>query len=295
MRKVSILLMLFCITWGANAQLLWKISGKDLAKPSYVIGTHHLAPLSMIDSIAGFHRVLDEVEGVYGEIVMSDKMQDPVIMQKMQRAIVLPGDTTLHTLLTAEQYDSAAMKIKALMGVDLKILDKMKPAFISSQVAVLLAMKTIKGFNPQQQLDAWIQGEAVKKGKTVAGLETLDFQMHVLFDSQSLQRQADQMICTLMHLDKFQEISEKLTEAYMKQNLVQMEEVFNIRLGNGSDPLPEEEEALIYNRNVSWVKVMPAIMKKSPTLFAVGSGHLIGQRGVLHLLREQGYTVEAVK
>ena len=40
---------------------------------------------------------------------------------------------------------------------------------------------------------------------------------------------------------------------------------------------------------------MPAIMKANSTLFAVGAGHLPGERGILNLLKQQGYTVEAVK
>ena len=293
-KKILFLLMLLCITMGVKAQLLWKISGSDLSKPSYVLGTHHLAPLSIIDSIPAFYKVLDEVDEVYGELVMSE-MSNPLNIQKMQQAVVMPGDTTLHTLLTPSQYDSAAVKIKALMGVDLNMLDRMKPSFITSQVAVLLAMKTIKGFNPQQQLDVWVQSEAIKRGKTVAGLETMDFQTQILFNSQSLERQAAQMMCTLMHLDESQQMALKLTDGYMQQNLSKMEEVLNTRMGNDCDPLPEEEEVLIYGRNASWVKQMPAIMKARQTLFVVGSGHLLGERGVLHLLRMQGYKVEAVK
>mgnify|MGYP006319358759 CR=1 FL=1 len=40
---------------------------------------------------------------------------------------------------------------------------------------------------------------------------------------------------------------------------------------------------------------MPDIMKAHPTFFAVGAGHLPGDKGLLKLLREAGYTVEAVK
>jgi len=40
---------------------------------------------------------------------------------------------------------------------------------------------------------------------------------------------------------------------------------------------------------------MPAIMSRKATLFAVGAGHLLGPKGVLTLLRNAGYQVEAVK
>jgi uncharacterized protein YbaP (TraB family) len=36
-------------------------------------------------------------------------------------------------------------------------------------------------------------------------------------------------------------------------------------------------------------------MNKRSMFFAVGAGHLCGEKGVIHLLREAGYTVEAVR
>ena len=40
---------------------------------------------------------------------------------------------------------------------------------------------------------------------------------------------------------------------------------------------------------------IPAIMKAAPTFVAVGALHLPGNKGLLSLLKKQGYTVEAVK
>ena len=43
MKKLFVTLFLgMAVCAGANAQLLYKISGKNLEKPSYIIGTHHL-------------------------------------------------------------------------------------------------------------------------------------------------------------------------------------------------------------------------------------------------------------
>ena len=41
-----------CVALSANAQLLWKVSGNGLSSPSYIMVTHHLAPLSVKDGIA---------------------------------------------------------------------------------------------------------------------------------------------------------------------------------------------------------------------------------------------------
>ena len=54
-------------------------------------------------------------------------------------------------------------------------------------------------------------------------------------------------------------------------------------------------EDMLDNLNKAWVEKMPAIMTEAPTLFVVGAGHLPGDNGVLNLLKQQGYTIEAMK
>ena len=37
---------------------------------------------------------------------------------------------------------------------------------------------------------------------------------------------------------------------------------------------------------------MRGMMKEKPTFFAVGAGHLGGEKGVVRLLRDKGYTLK---
>lgn len=296
MKRIATLMTLFCIVvLSAKAQLLWKVSGKDLPKASYILGTHHLAPLSILDSIAGFKQAMNDVEQVCGEIVMAE-MQAPATIQKIQQTVIMPGDTTLRTLYTAAQYDTLSVRIKRLIGVDLiDLMNMVKPSFITTQLSVVIAIKAIPGFNPKQQLDGWFQTEAQKQGKKVTALETIDSQINILFDSQSLQRQAEQLLATVNHLEDMEQQARKMTEAYMAQDLKKLEAAMNKKFGTAVDALPEEEDALIYNRNRKWAESMPNIMNSQPTLFAVGCGHLMGKRGILNLLKRQGYSVTPVK
>ena len=296
MKRIATLMMLFCIVvLSAKAQLLWKVSGKDLPKASYILGTHQLAPLSILDSIAGFKQAMNNVEQVCGEIIMAE-MQAPATIQKIQQTVMMPGDTTLRTLYTVAQYDTLSVKIKRLIGVDLiDLMNMVKPSFITTQLSVVIATKAIPGFNPKQQLDSWFQTEAQKQGKKVTALETIDFQINMLFDSQSLQRQAEQLLATVNHLEDMEQQARKMTEAYMAQDLKKLEAAMNKKFGTAVDALPEEEDALIYNRNRKWAESMPNIMNSQPTLFAVGCGHLMGKRGILNLLKRQGYSVTPVK
>ena len=67
MKKILGSLFILCFAFSANAQLLWKISGNGLTQPSYVMGTHHLAALSIKDSIQGLQAALVRIENkTYG-------------------------------------------------------------------------------------------------------------------------------------------------------------------------------------------------------------------------------------
>ena len=294
MKKLLGILLFISIALSANAQLLWKVSGKGLEKPSYIFGTYHLSPLSIKDSIAAMPQAMSETTQVYGEVVMSE-MATPAFMQSMQQQMMMPKDTTLQSLFTPEQYEEVGKVVKENMMVDIAMLAQLKPAAINQQLVVLLYMKHTPGFNPQEQLDTYFQQQAGQQGKKVGGLETAPSQIDILFNSQTLQRQANLLYCAISDIEKGIEQSKRLIAAYEKQDLDAMLQLMEERDGNSCDPLPGEMEAMLDNRNKAWVEKMPTIMTEAPTLFVVGAGHLPGDNGVLNLLKQQGYTIEAMK
>ena len=294
MKRIYLCLMLLVVAVGANAQLLWKISGNGLKQPSYVFGTHHLAPIGIVDSVPGLLATVKAVDAVCGEIVL-DEMQSPAVVQAIQQAVVIPGDTTLQMLYTPGQYNELSAKLKRLIGADVAQLNKIKPSYIMNQLNLLFAINTVNGFNPQQQIDSWLQAQARQMQKKVLGLETADFQIRILFDSQSLARQADVLLCAVNNTDALQQQIVDLTSAYMAQDIVRLENSINTKHNSQLDALPEEEAVLIYDRNNNWINIMPSIMTQGSTLFAVGAAHLVGNKGLINLLKNNGYSVEAVR
>lgn len=282
--------MVAAVALGAQAQLLWKVSGNGLQKPSYIFGTYHLAPLSTKDSIAALPQAMQDAQQVYGEVVMADMMK-PEFLALMQQQMMLPADTTLKSLFTQEQYETVGRLVKEYMQMDLAMLDRLKPAALVQQLSVLFCLKHTPGFNPQEQLDTYFQQEAAKQGKKVAGLETIQSQVDVLYGTP-LRRQAENLYCMASDTAKQIRQANELVSAYAAQDIDRLLRLMEEKEGTSCDPQPEEMAQLLYNRNENWVKQMPAIMQAAPTLFVVGAGHLPGDKGVLRLLQEQGYTLE---
>ena len=293
MKRFITLLLVVAATLGAQAQLLWKVSGNGLDKPSYLFGTYHLASLGIKDSIAALPQVQQDVQQVYGEVIMADMMK-PETLMKMQQQMMLPADTTLRSLFSPEEFEVVSQAVQEYMKVDIALLDRMKPAALTQQLTVLFYLKHTPGYNPQEQLDASFQQEATKAGKEVGGLETVQSQIDILFN-KPLRRQAEDLYCFLSNPAKAERQAKELIAAYAAQDLDTVLRLMEEKEGTKCDPTPEEMAQLLYDRNHNWVGQMPDIMQTAPTLFVIGAGHLPGEQGLIKLLQEKGYTVEPLK
>ena len=298
--RIFILAMaLLALSTSASAQLLYRISGNGLARPSYVMGTYHLAAKSFVDSIPGFYEALDNSAQVCGELVMAE-MNNAEMAVKMQSAMLLPEGKTLKTLLKPDQLADLNALLRKLMGVDLSApmvgeeLGKLSPAALSTQLSLLMYSKV----HPEASLegiDTHVQNLAAEKGKKVMGVETVDDQIFVLFKSQTLERQLQMLMCMVKHQDLELQLAEQLVKAYYNQDIESIKEITDQKFNDECDSSEEEEEALIFGRNAKWVKAMPTIMGETPTFFVFGAAHLVGEKGVLQLLRNAGFTVEGMK
>lgn len=294
--RICFLWLLLCISLTLPAQLLWKISGNGLSRPSYVVGTYHLAPASFVDSIAGSRAVLEEVQQVYGELDLRS-MTGADAVSKMQAALMLPEGTTFESLFTPDELSRLNAFMLDLMGADMthpmvaQQMKNLKPAALTTQFVVLMCLKKRPGFDMNNLFDAAFQKEALAQNKTVGGLEDIDRQIQVLYSQKTLKRQAQELMCLVDNREYNETVSETLLEAFFSQDMKRIQEAMEMKLGNACDATAEEEEALVYGRNADWAGKMPEIMRDAPTLFVVGAAHLPGDRGVLALLRKAGYTV----
>lgn len=285
---LAILSILLCILM-LRADLLWRVEGPGIKSPSYIFGTHHVAPVALLDSIDGFDEALASVDAVYGELDMA-RMMTPAAQQQMMGAAMAPQDSLLTMVLTPAQVDSLDIILKKYLGpmVSAQAFAAMKPAMVQTVLTMTMNQKFFPGFNAAEQLDAMIQQRARQGGKTVGGLETLDDQCVALFGAP-ITRQAKDLMEVVADDDKASESAHRLADAYLSGDLDAMFAMINEEM--------DDETALrmIYNRNDNWVGIIAGRMTSTPTMYVVGAGHLPGQRGLIEQLRAKGLTVTHVK
>lgn len=291
MKRISSLILVTLIaTLAAQAQLLWKVEGAGLSKPSYIFGTHHVAPADMPSRVPGLFSALEATEGVVGEVDMTN-LNAMEMQQMVLPHIMAPADSTLSKVFTPEQLDSISALFSSYMGqpMDLSQMDAMKPVMISSQLAILQSMKAFPGFDPQAQLDQTLQAMAKAAGKSVGGLETFEYQLGVLYDTP-ISEQANSLMDIVRDDEKAVKEASDLAQAYLEFDLSAVEKI----LYDNPEMTPEKLEKLLLVRNRAWAEKLPAIMDERPVVVVVGCGHLPGKEGIIALLTAKGYSVTPV-
>ena len=265
--------------------LLWRISGKNLSKPSYIFGTMHMICANDIELSDSLKKAIQNSDNVYLELDMDDMWQMMGAMMHM----TMKGDTTLSDLLSPEDYKKVKDYFKEHSGlIPFSLMEKYKPLLVESMI-----IEQSKPCDNMIVVEQLVMEEAKKNNVDVKGLETFDFQLGI-FDKIPYKLQAQQLVKMVDEAKAGNGSDEDeikvLTEAYRKQEINKMDELTK------EDPsIGEFTDILLYDRNATWSKKLQELMPGSSLVVAVGAGHLPGKKGVLNLLREAGYTVEPVK
>ena len=290
MKKVFSLLTCALLTGIVFAQtssqnwpntLLWKVTGKDLKKPTYIFGTMHILCADDAGLSNDLKTVITNCDEIYFEIDMSD-MKGMMNSMKYMR---MNDDKRLSDLLSPENY----AKVKNYFAkhssmLPFGMLERFKPMLISSLMEEDdLPCKSTNG------MEMVIMKEAHEKNKKINGLETAEFQAS-LFDSIPYKDQAEDLIKYIDSSDDYKKMTDTLAEAYKAQDLNKIELLTSKESGSTSNFM----DLLLYSRNRNWAHQLKTLMPEKSLLIAVGAGHLPGEQGILNLLKKNGYTVSPV-
>ena len=288
--KVMLTAMVIVSASSASGQVLYKIEGNGLKDPSYIFGTHHVAPLAVAQQF-GAVEPFNAATQIAGEI---DLTQSPTALaMALQPHMKAPSDSTLSKVISPEDMEVISAEFKKwapIPEIELSMLEGLKPMVASSMVVMGMYVESMPGFDPQAQLDSWFQTTGKAEGKTIIPLETAEQQAGLLYDFMPISVQAEELVNMLKEPTKSIEHTKALSEAYIRQDLKAM---YDLSMEDESHP--EFMEALIDRRNTDWLSKLPAIFQQGSTFVAVGALHLAGDKGVIAGLRKAGYTVTPIE
>ncbi|HVZ25562.1 MAG TPA: TraB/GumN family protein [Sediminibacterium sp.] len=281
MRRWMITCLGILVCTGAMAQtypassLLWQIEGPGMTKPSWLFGTFHLICQKDFAVSDTLKHKLQAAARFYGEL----KMDDPSLQLRLMGKMMLK-DTTLSALIPAKERDSVSVVFQRITGFPFSAMNRFKPFLPLS----LLMTKAISCAEVIQPESAFVE-IAKANGDSIMGLESAEDQLAAV-DKIPLDSQIQSLTRSILRFDSVRLEQEALTKVYLQRNI---DSLYRYMQSNGLDH--DFENALLDERNRTWIPVMEKAMREASCFFAVGAGHLGGSEGVISLLRKKGYTV----
>jgi len=266
--------------------LLWKVTGKGI-KPSYVFGTIHMIAADDFFWNKSMEKAFKKTKKIVMEMDMSQQMA--MAVQMMQLA-PMKGGEVLKDLVSEADYETIETYFtEEAKSPQAKMTFGMAQSWQPMLLQSLLYMEMIDG--PVKAYEMVLTAKAKEADMAFGGLETVADQMAV-FNSIPYKTQAEGLLEMIQNLKKGDEGANefaKMVVFYKDQDVDGMLESMQGELEEMGS-----QEDMLDNRNLKWIPQIIEISKKTPTFYAVGAGHLGGEKGVIRLLRKEGFKVIAV-
>ena len=280
MKKVSIFAVLASLSLSMTAQLFWKVTGNGLERESYILGTMHDAPVSMIDEIPGLNDAIQNCDLAIGEVDKNDQGPQIDMMELM-----VPPDSTLDKLLSPEDYHIVEKVVNERLestGVTLDQLLMFRPGLIR-----ITAMDTDLSALSDSESEEMLFDIAILDRAAAAGHPTMGFETETEHVERLVKAPLKDQARWLLSMCKNYDNQEGLDDAYIRQDATVQ---FESRVTDEG-----YRDFFVNQRNRNWAEKLDELMPEKSCLVCVGAAHLSGEKGLLQLLRDCGYTVEPVQ
>jgi len=262
-----------------NIGILWAVNRADTST-SYVFGTVHSEDERVTQLPEPVSQAFNNASHLALEILLNEATKKIVL-----KTLYFTDERRLKSLLTPDLYSRT---IDAMNNRQLPpdVTNRMKPW----AVFTILSM-------PEQKtglfLDALLFQMANQQNKVVHGLETAQEQTAV-FDEMPMSSQIALLESTLDHLPDMDRLLNEIIEVYLSRDLDQI-----VAISKKYEEMIDEtlaadfNQRLVIDRNYRMVERMLPLLNKGNSFIAIGALHLPGEEGILTLLEQEGYHVEA--
>lgn len=276
--------LLFAV--GALARpvpLLWV--AKKGETEVHLLGSFHMLKEGDYPMDPSIELAYANAEALVFEIAPAE-MKSPDLSRGLMQAARFEEGGSLRAVLP----EATRKKLEAFMG-EAAVLgsDSMKPWFITLNMTVSMILQA--GFNPALGMDVHFMQRAEADAKPTRGLETVADQIAALSGAPM-----DEQVLGLEEaLRPREEMLQRFDELHGFWRAGDVDAIERLMVEELVDKTPVTAKLLNEDRNRRWLPQIEAMLAgDEDTLVIVGALHLVGDIGLVELLRARGYSVERV-
>ncbi len=266
---------------GASAEpALWSISGRE--NTVYIYGSVHVLPQGGFAIDGKLAEAWKDAEKVCMEID-SGAVSEQEIQELTLARVMDPEGRDLFALLGPDL--DRAKSAAAGAGVPLEPLAQFEPWFAGMMLSIMALQQ--HGFDIEHGVEKIIETAAGTDRKPICAFETVDEQL-ALFDDMPIEQQRKFLIQSIEEVSEVKTDMDKLLVAWRAGDEAAMDQLMD----EDFEGYPDLAERLIFGRNARWAEqVTEMLTGTDDVLIVVGTGHLVGDRGLPSLMRKRGFKV----
>ena len=267
---------------AGKKHFLWKVTSPT--KTLYLLGSMHFLKPTDYPLDSAYEQAYAVSRQLFLEVNLNTVDEQKLRQLTFEKASYSSGQS-LSTSLSKKAYDQVKPKLTEL-GIDSQQAEGLRPWVLAMTIAVGELQKL--GYDPNQGVDRYFNGKAIKEGKTIDGFETAEYQLNLLADMPD-NVQEQMLLQTLRDLQETESHFSEICTAWKKGDADALEAY----LLKSFKEYPTVYQSLLVKRNKNWIpKIERLLDQKESALVVVGAAHLVGKEGIISLLKEKGYQVE---
>ena len=265
---------------GADMTFMWRAQRGGTTV--FLLGSVHAMREDSYPLPPAMEAAFDSVEKLVFEVDLDDLGSAAI---QMLAAGTLDGEETLEEIVGPATWTRLMIHVEKT-SFPAGMFQRMKP-WMAAVTITALAM-TEAGYLSSAGVDAYFSRRAEEAGKERIALETVEFQVGLFADLTAEQSLAF-LRYSLIDLETVIPELDELSANWRAGKVAAVEAL----MAEGFDEFPELLDKMVTDRNRAWMSPIEELLAgESNAMVVVGALHLVGEDGVVNLLRKKGYTVE---
>ncbi len=284
MARLALAASLLAATPATADSGVWMMQGA--ANRVYIAGSIHLLRPENSALPLALERAYADAERLVFELDLDDLDQMQVAGDMMRAGTRTDGKSLSQTLPRA--LANRLARTAGELGLPAVLLDTMEPWLASLMVTSVSLQKA--GFSSAAGIDQQLATRAKADRKPITGLETAAEQFAV-FDHLTTANQIHLLDLTLDEAAQIPTGLAVIEQAWRQGDQARLAHELQDEMAS----FPALESALLIERNRKWLPAIRALLQgNDDVLVVVGAAHLLGDKGVIALLRADGQKLRTV-
>lgn len=261
--------------------IFYEVEGKN--NKIFLMGSVHMGRPDFYPLPQTIENAFEQTKNIAVEVNVNDHEVENKAKSLLETALI-SDNKTLDMILPEKLYKDIE-KLFLSLGLPMEKFNRFEPWFLNIIINTFQYIKA--GYIDKYGVEKYFLNKNIKD-KNIIELETFESQVEIFKNVDC----TSQLAYTMLFYETSTIKIEELMDAWKKGDDKKLEEIIFSKSYSSIENFDNFYNDLFYKRNTNFVnQILNFLEKKENYFIIIGSGHLIGDKGIINILKEKGFKV----